>query len=159
MGCDYTGNWSQPEKIKTPSDIFDLCADMSFLGQEIVKVISLDSKSNVISVETITRGTVNASLIHPREVFKSAISNSAVSFVLVHNHPSGDPAPSHADREITKRLRECSKIVGIDIIDHIIMGKGRFFSFTLDKELQGGESDHGRQGSRTRKVAETENGN
>jgi len=147
-----------PEVIKRPADIYALCDDMVFLDREIVRVISVDSKSNVISIEDITMGTVNSSLIHPREVFKSAILHSAVSFALVHNHPSGDPSPSQADKEITKRLKECAKIVGIDIIDHVIVGKGRFFSFTLDKELQGGESDHGRKGSRTREVAETEDG-
>jgi DNA repair protein RadC len=146
---------SAVEIIKKPGDIFDICRDMTFLSQEVVRVISIDSKANVISVDDITKGTVNSSLIHPREVFKSAISNSAVSFALVHNHPSGDPKPSPADKEITKRLKECSKIVGIDIIDHVIIGKGRFYSFTLDKELQGGESDHGKQRSRTRTVAET----
>ncbi|MDN5359717.1 MAG: repair protein RadC [Thermotogaceae bacterium] len=145
----------EKRKIKKPSDIFKMCLDMSFFNQETVRIISVDSKSNVISVEDITRGTANASLIHPREVFKPVISNSAVSFAVVHNHPSGDPTPSEADRDITERLKDCSKIMGIDIIDHIIIGKGRFYSFTLKKELHGGANeDAGQQQSGLRQIAE-----
>ncbi len=146
----------QREQIKKPSDIFEMCRDMSFLNQEVVRVISVDSKSTVLSVEDITKGTANASLIHPREVFKPVISNSAISFALVHNHPSGDPSPSEADKDITRRLKECSGIIGIDLIDHLIIGKGRFYSFTLQKELQGGVSNDDRQEFGIRKIAETE---
>jgi len=144
----------EKSKIKKPSDIFRMCLDMSFFDQETVRIISVDSKSNVISVEDITRGTANASLIHPREVFKPVISNSAVGFAVVHNHPSGDPTPSEADRDITGRLKDCSKIMGIDIIDHIIIGKGKFYSFTLKKELHGGVSENDGQQSGLRKIAE-----
>lgn len=146
----------QREQIKKPSDIFEMCKDMSFLNQEVVRVISIDSKSTVLSVEDITKGTANASLIHPREVFKPVISNSAISFALVHNHPSGDPSPSEADKDITRRLKKCSGIIGIDLIDHLIIGKGRFYSFTLQKELQGGVFDDDRQEFGIRKIAETE---
>ena len=144
----------EKNKIKKPSDIFKMCLDMSFLNQETVRIICVDSKSNVISVEDITKGTANASLIHPREVFKPVISNSAVSFAVVHNHPSGDPSPSEADREITGRLKDCSKIMGIDIIDHVIIGKGKYYSFTLKKELHGGVSEDAGQQSRLRQIAE-----
>src|SRR6056297_295127 len=144
----------EKRKIKKPSDIFKMCLDMSFFDQETVRIICVDSKSNVLSVEDITKGTANASLIHPREVFKPVISNSAVSFAVVHNHPSGDPTPSEADRDITGRLKDCSKIMGIDIIDHIIIGKGRFYSFTLKKELHGGGSEDAGQQSGLRQIAE-----
>jgi len=144
----------EKKKIKKPSDIFKMCLDMSFLNQETVRIISVDSKSNVISVEDITRGTANASLIHPREVFRPVISNSAISFAVVHNHPSGDPTPSEADREITTRLKDCSKIMGIDIIDHVIIGKGKYYSFTLKKELHGGVSEDVGQESGIRQIAE-----
>jgi len=144
----------EKNKIKKPSDIFKMCLDMSFLNQETVRIICVDSKSNVISVEDITKGTANASLIHPREVFKPVISNSAVSFAVVHNHPSGDPSPSEADREITGRLKHCSKIMGIDIIDHVIIGKGKYYSFTLKKELHGGVSEDAGQQSGLRQIAE-----
>jgi len=149
----------ETKQVKKPSDIFRMCMDMSFLNQETVRVICVDSKSNVIAVEDITKGTVNASLIHPREVFKPVISNSAVSFAVVHNHPSGDPAPSDADRDITARLKDCSRIIGIDIIDHVIIGKGRYYSFTLNKELHGGVSEDVRQESGIRQIAETQDGN
>jgi len=144
----------EKRKIKKPSDIFKMCLDMSFFDQETVRIISVDSKSNVLSVEDITKGTANASLIHPREVFKPVISNAAVSFAVVHNHPSGDPTPSEADRGITGRLKDCSKIMGIDIIDHIIIGKGRFYSFTLNKELYGGGLEDAGQQTGFRQIAE-----
>ena len=74
-------------------------------------------------------GTLNASLVHPREVFKDAIAHSAASVVLAHNHPSGDPEPSEDDLTITKRLIEAGKILGVEVIDHLIVGKNGFFSF------------------------------
>ena len=83
----------------------------------------------VISLENITTGIVNASLVHPREVFKKAISKNATSLILAHNHPSGDPMPSNEDKLITKRLVEAGEIIGIGIIDHIIIGDGSYLSF------------------------------
>jgi len=81
----------------------------------------------------VSIGTLNANLVHPREVFKEAIDSRAASVILVHNHPSGDPEPSEDDLEITKRIVEAGKIIGIDVLDHIIITKNKVFSFKEKK--------------------------
>ena len=86
-------------------------------------VISLDRKNKPKSIRIVTKGTATSSLVHPREVFRIAVIESASGIICVHNHPSGDPAPSRADIQITRQLREASKIMGIDLIDHIILGE------------------------------------
>ena len=90
-------------------------------------IIVLNSKN--WSVAEVSIGSLNASIVHPREVFAEAIKNKAASVIFVHNHPSGDPEPSEGDLEITKRLVEAGKILGIEVIDHIIVTKNNFFSF------------------------------
>jgi DNA repair protein RadC len=85
-------------------------------------VICLDRKNKPISRTMVTLGTLTSALAHPREVFKIAILASAAAIVVSHNHPSGDPAPSSADIQLTRQLREASKIIGIDLIDHVIVG-------------------------------------
>jgi len=99
------------------------------LKKEIVKIVLLDPKLQYIKDLTISEGSLNASIVHPREVMIPAIRESAASFALIHNHPSGDPAPSQADFEITHRLNKTGKIVGIHMVDHIIIGGNDFFSF------------------------------
>jgi DNA repair protein RadC len=102
---------------------------LACLGPETRSVIrSLNTKNQVMAVETISIGTLNSSLVHPREVFKSAVLKSAAAMILVHNHPSGDPAPSKEDLEITRRLAEVGKLIGIEVLDHIIIGDHVFIS-------------------------------
>ncbi|MCR1899899.1 DNA repair protein RadC [Irregularibacter muris] len=116
--------------IKSPLDVVDyLMEEMRYLSQEHFKVVLLNTKNFVISIDTVTIGTVNASLVHPREVFKNAIKKSCTSIILVHNHPSGDPYPSVEDKSITKRLIEAGNIIGIKVLDHIIIGDGKYLSF------------------------------
>ena len=91
-------------------------------------VLILDSKNKLIALETISVGTINSTIVHPREVFKGAIKRSANAIILVHNHPSGDPTPSEEDIKITRRLAEVGQIVGIQVLDHIIVGKNRHVS-------------------------------
>ena len=98
-------------------------------AKEHFKLILLNPRNKIIGISTVTIGTLNASLVHPREVFKDAIMHTAASVVLVHNHPSGNPEPSEDDLTITKRLVEAGKILGIEVIDHIIITKNGFFSF------------------------------
>jgi DNA repair protein RadC len=98
-------------------------------AKEHFKLILLNPRNKIIGISTISIGTLNASLVHPREVFKDAITHSAASVVLAHNHPSGDPEPSEDDITITKRLIEAGKILGVEVIDHIIISKNGFFSF------------------------------
>ncbi|MCK4352152.1 hypothetical protein KAW65_01965 [candidate division WOR-3 bacterium] len=95
--------------------------------------VLMDTRNQCIGIPKISIGSLNANIVHPREVFKEAISSSAASCIFVHNHPSGDPEPSEDDLEITKRLVEAGKILGIEVTDHIIVAKNRFFSFKEKK--------------------------
>jgi DNA repair protein RadC len=99
------------------------------LKKEQFRVILLDIKNKIIREELISQGSLNSSIVHPREVINPAIRNSAASVIFIHNHPSGDPEPSIDDIEITKRLRKSFDIVGIKILDHIIIGYRSFYSF------------------------------
>jgi len=99
------------------------------LKKEIVKIVLLDPKLQLIKEITISEGSLNASIVHPREVMIPAIKESAASFALIHNHPSEDPTPSQKDLEITHRLSKTGEIIGINMVDHIIIGGNNFFSF------------------------------
>lgn len=95
--------------------------------------ILLDTKHRVIKEELVSIGSLNLSIVHPREVFSSAIKEAAQSILFVHNHPSGEVIPSQEDIALTKRLVEVGKIIGIEVLDHIIIGNGRYMSFTEEK--------------------------
>lgn len=98
-------------------------------GQEEVIALYLDSKNRIISEKLICRGTLNKSLAHPRDIFRWAIIHNAASFIIVHNHPSGDCTPSQQDIEFTKKLTTVSKLVGIDLLDHFIVSDADYYSF------------------------------
>lgn len=118
------------KKMKTCQAFVDAYAPfLKNLRKEIVKVILLNPKLNVIKDITISEGSVDASILHPREVMTPAIKESAAKIVLIHNHPSGDPTPSQADIEITHRVSKAGEIVGIPLIDHIIIGGTAYYSF------------------------------
>ena len=102
---------------------------MKNLRKEVVKVALLDNKLHIIKDFVISEGSVNSSIVHPREVMIPAIKESATKIVLVHNHPSGDPSPSQADIEITHRVSKAGEIIGIKLLDHIIIGGTEFYSF------------------------------
>lgn len=104
--------------------------DMRHERQEIMKLLMLNSKSRLIGEKDISRGTVNASLITPRELFIEALQKQAVSIIILHNHPSGDPTPSREDIYITARIREAGKLIGIELLDHIIIGNNCYTSFS-----------------------------
>ncbi|MED4890372.1 MULTISPECIES: RadC family protein [Heyndrickxia] len=115
--------------IRTPQDGANyVMNDMRFLSQEHFVCLYLNIKNQVIHRQTIFIGSLNASIVHPREVFKEALRRSAASIICFHNHPSGDPSPSKEDIEVTKRLAECGKIMGIEILDHLIIGEKKFVS-------------------------------
>lgn len=109
--------------------------DMRHSDQEMMQIMMLNTKNRVLGEQTISKGTVNASLISPREIFLQALHYHAVSIVLVHNHPSGDPTPSRDDITITERIREAGEILGIELLDHIIIGDRRYVSFRESKIL------------------------
>ena len=96
------------------------------LDRENFVVVLLNTKNEVLGFPTVSVGTLSASLVHPREVFKAAIRASAAGIVLAHNHPSGRVGPSREDREVTRRLKEASEIIGIEVLDHVILGDGYF---------------------------------
>lgn len=126
----YHGSQEKMTKITNPADVSALMmADLRYKKQEHFVVLILDTKNQVTAIETITIGTLNASLVHPREVFCRAIRKSANGIILVHNHPSGDPEPSREDLQLTERLTESGKIIGISILDHVVLGDGKYYSF------------------------------
>lgn len=104
-------------------------SEMSVLEQEHFRVMTLNTKKEINFIREISKGTINMTIVHAREVFRAAISDNAHSIILLHNHPTGDPSPSKEDIGLTKNLIEASKIIGIDILDHIIIGDNRYFSF------------------------------
>jgi DNA repair protein RadC len=117
------------ERIKSPGDAARLLMpELRFMTQEVFKIILLDIKNQVIAIPLISKGGLSTSFVHPREVFREAIRHSSAAIIMVHNHPSGIPEPSKDDIDITRRLIKSGKIIGIDVLDHIIIGDGIFIS-------------------------------
>ena len=116
-------------KMSSPADVASYLMDeMQFLEKEHFRAMLLDIKNQLICIEDISVGSLNSSIVHPREVFKPAIRRTSASIILVHNHPSGDPTPSREDLLVTRRLVDAGKIIGIDVIDHVIIGNGSYVS-------------------------------
>jgi DNA repair protein RadC len=116
--------------IKSPDDAANLVMEeMRHFDREHFRAILLNTKNQVIGTDKVSVGTLNSSAVHPRELFRNAIKRGAASVILVHNHPSGDPAPSREDMDITRRVKEVGSIIGIEILDHIIIGDNKFTSF------------------------------
>lgn len=119
-----------PRVINHPREVAAyLIEDMKDLRQEWFRILLLNNRKQVLGYETISVGTLNASLVHPRDVFEKAIRKNASTMILIHNHPSGNPSPSDEDRHLTKRLTEAGILMGIEVIDHVIVGNGKYFSF------------------------------
>lgn len=119
----YTPDKNKRIIVRSPKDVFDFVrADMEFLQVEHFDVIGLSTKNHVVFKENISIGSLNASIVHPREAFKGLIRRSCAACILVHNHPSSDASPSDEDILLTKKLVECGSIIGIEVLDHIIVG-------------------------------------
>jgi DNA repair protein RadC len=122
-------------KIDSPELVYDLLGyEMRMLQKESLRVILLDTRYHLKRIEQVSLGSLNESIAHPREVFKPAFVHSAHSLIVVHNHPSGDPAPSESDYRLTRRLSEAAQLLQINLLDHIIIGSPRengppYFSF------------------------------
>ena len=113
--------------VSSPADVDGLLRGrIANLDREHFVVVLLNTKNEVIEAPTVSVGTLSSSLVHPREVFKPAIRASAASVVLAHNHPSGRVEPSREDREVTRRMVEAGGIIGIEVLDHVIVGEGYF---------------------------------
>lgn len=128
----------QPQNVKITSAhiVANLyMEDLRHRKQEYFKVIYLDTKNKIIADENISIGSLNASIVHPREVFKNAVKRSANSIIAMHNHPSGDPTPSREDIKITGRIKEAGELLGITLLDHIIIGDNRYISLKEERML------------------------
>lgn len=116
--------------ITSPETIVNLfMEEMRYYRKEFFKVLLLNSKGEIISIEKSSIGDLSSTIVHPREIFSGAVRRSAAAVVFVHNHPSGNPEPSTEDQEVTLRLTEAGKILGIRVLDHIIIGDGIYVSF------------------------------
>ena len=118
------------KRITSAEDVYEELKIFSTKQQEHFLTITLDGASHIINVRTVFIGTLNQSLVHPREVFSDAIADRAAGIIIAHNHPSGTLSASRADMQITDRLKEVSKLVGIELLDHVILAKGGYYSFS-----------------------------
>lgn len=117
------------QKINNTEDVLTLVAEIRNKKQEHFITITLTGASNVIEKRTVFKGTINYSIIHPREIFSDALTDRAAGIIFVHNHPENDVEPSETDKKITKHLCDAAKLLGIQVIDHIIVTKNEYFSF------------------------------
>lgn len=111
------------KRIVTPADVYRECIDIADLAQESFHILALNTRNCLINRHLIALGLADASLVHPREVFRAAIEDSSAAVVLAHNHPSGETTPSAEDLRITKQLIEVGKIIDIKVLDHVIVGR------------------------------------
>ena len=126
------------EKIKSPEDVLKVIADeLSTYDREVFAVLNLKSNGQAINLNICSMGTLDSSMVSPREVFKSSILSNAAAFIAIHNHPSGSLSPSPEDKDVTKRLLACSELLGIKMLDHIIVAgdKAAMYSFKQDGML------------------------
>ncbi len=116
-------------KIASSNDVFEELLEFKEKSQEHFMALYLDGANQIVESRVITIGTINQSLVHPREVFKPAIITNSASIIIAHNHPSGILSPSNEDLEVTKRLQEAGKILGIQLLDHLIISQNGYLSF------------------------------
>ncbi len=121
--------------LRSPEEVFEYAKDMARLKKEHLRGLYLDTRNKLIRDEVIAIGTLNASLAHPREIFHPAIDSHAAAILLVHNHPSGDPSPSKDDIELTKQVHKASKILDIEVLDHVIIGSQNYCSLKESTEI------------------------
>jgi len=121
--------------IRTPKDVYDMVrGEMEFLEVEHFNIVGLSTKNTVIFNHTVSIGSLNATIVHPREVFKIVIKRACASCILVHNHPSGDPIPSQEDIELTKKMIKAGNLLDIQVLDHVIVGSmGQYISFKEER--------------------------
>lgn len=128
---------SQGTKISSSAELFrHFHPTLRDLKREIFKVILLDAKNSIIKETTVSEGSLTLSIVHPREVFALAVRESAAGVIFLHNHPSGDPTPSAEDRRLTERLVTAGNVLGIRVLDHLVIGDGRYVSFADEGWLQ-----------------------
>lgn len=123
--------------VRGPETVFELTRDIRGSNREHFVGFYLNTRNQVLRREVISIGSLNASIVHPREVFTPAVAVSAASLILAHNHPSGDPTPSEEDLAITRRLTEAGRLLGIDVLDHVIVARDSYASFKERRLLRG----------------------
>jgi len=116
-------------RYTSASQVFDTFSFLRHETKEHFIALHLDGKNRVVCIDMVSTGSLNQSIVHPRELYKTALLSSAAAVILIHNHPSGDPTPSTEDLEVTRRLREAGELLGIRILDHIVIGE-TYYSFT-----------------------------
>jgi DNA repair protein RadC len=116
-------------RYTAPSQVYETFSFLMKETKEMFITLHLDGKNRIICMDLVSIGTLNQSLVHPREIFKTACLSNAAALILIHQHPTGDPSPSSEDLAITRRLKEAGEIMGIKILDHIIVGDGEYLSF------------------------------
>ncbi|MBM7836128.1 DNA repair protein RadC [Clostridium sardiniense] len=122
-------SFNEFKRITSPREVANmLYGEMGASNQEVLKLIILNTKNEVIKIKDVFKGSLNSSLVHPREIFNEAIRSSAASIIICHNHPSGDPTPSSEDIKVTTRINQSGEIIGIKLIDHIIIGRNNYVS-------------------------------
>jgi DNA repair protein RadC len=125
-----------PRKISSPNDCYNLVVKhIDGSDREMFVVIALDTKNQPTAIQTVSIGSLNSTIVHPREVFKMAILSNAAGIIVAHNHPSGEPSPSQEDNSITRRLKEAGDIIGIKLLDHIIIGSNNYYSFKETNDI------------------------
>jgi len=128
---ERVGSYELPREIRCPEEAYNairVTTNVQAEAQEVFGILILNIKNRIVAVHEISRGTLNSSMAHPREVFKPAILHNAASIICFHNHPSGDPEPSKEDVELSNRLVEAGKILGIEVFDHIVVGDEGYVS-------------------------------
>lgn len=129
---------SDEEPVRGPADVFRRMGPrLRDLPQEEFHALLLNTRHRVVREVRVTRGILDSSLIHPREVFRLAVSEGAASVILVHNHPSGDPTPSAEDRAVTRQLAAAGRSLGIPVLDHVVIGRGRYVSLAPELGVDG----------------------
>ena len=128
------------EQFQSSGQVFKAFRSQALEPVELFRVLFLDGKNRMLFFEDVARGILTSCLVHPREVFFTAVKLRCAGILTIHNHPSGDPTPSSEDREITRRLRESGKILGITFLDHIIIAEDSYYSFADQGCLEGGGS-------------------
>ena len=129
-------SYNKRPKISSMDDVVQIVKPMiADSNKEFFMALYLNTKNGVMKQEVISIGSLNANIVHPREIFKTACMISASSIIVAHNHPSGDPTPSREDIEITKKLCEAGKMIGIEVLDHVIIGYDRNYGFKESGQL------------------------
>jgi DNA repair protein RadC len=127
---DITSYFSTGTRYTAPQQVYQAFSFLMEETKELFICLHLDGKNRIICMDLVSIGSLNQSIVHPREVFKTACLSNAAALILIHQHPTGDPTPSSEDISITRRLKEAGEIMGIKVLDHIIVGDGEYLSFT-----------------------------